>query len=460
MVRSIRPAPRIVTMSRPHTAEAKRRRAFVPGQMIIRLKARPVSHLSMAMSTRSVSTSALAALPDSVGQPLEYIQNNMGLKSIKPLFAAATPKAARGVHIAAARAKASALASVVHADDSALSGINLVEVDAAEVTASRLKHLEQSDAIEFVERVPAHWLVAPRRRSRKGTDARINKQWALQAMGWFDSKRPSAGAIDVAVLDTGVDQNHPDLKGAIASYETNGFSKRDIVGHGTHVCGIIGAITNNALGIAGVADCKIHVWKVFSDTREDGDYYVDTEAFLASLRAAADSGARVMNLSIGGEESSRAEQILFNYVANKGVLAVAAMGNEFEEGNPIEYPAAYDRVLPVGAIGANLARAEFSNTGKHISVSAPGVAILSTYPMKSVRGYRTETAYGYSDGTSMATPHVVAAAALLLAKKPLLSPQQIRRRIERTARKLAEMKGKRFTKEHGHGNVYLPKLLE
>jgi tRNA threonylcarbamoyladenosine modification (KEOPS) complex Pcc1 subunit len=460
MTAAARSLPLIVPTSVLRKAEPTPKLKFVPGQMVIRIKAKSVSHLRAAMSTRLVSRAALAAVPELVGHPLEYIQNNMGLKSMKPLFVGATPKAGAGVRVAAMRAKVSALTSVVHAEDSELSGINLVEVDEKEVTAARMKHLQQSDAVEFVERVPAHWLVARKKRVPKGADSRLNLQWGLRAIGWFEATRPSAESVEVAVLDTGVDQTHPDLVDVIAAYETNGFTKRDIVGHGTHVCGIIGAMANNSIGIAGVANCRIHVWKIFSDTPYRGEFYVDTDAYLTSLRAAANSGARVINLSIGGTESSQTEQILFNYVTNRGALVVAAMGNEYQEGNPTEYPAAYDRVLPVGAIGVNLARAEFSNTGQPISVSAPGVGILSTLPMMAAPPYRTEKEYDSWDGTSMATPHVVGAAALLLAKRPTLGPSQVRRRLEQSAQKVPHMNGKRFTREYGRGLVNLPKLLK
>ncbi len=434
---------------------------FAPGQLVLRIKAKSLSHLGTAISARSVSGAALATMPESVSRPLEYLQNNMGLRAMKPLFVgAAPPRPGAGARVTAAHAKACALTSVMCAEESALSGINLIEVDEKELIPSRMRHLERSDAIEYVERMPAHWLVARRSRLPKGADPRLNLQWGLRALGWFEAKRPSADAVEVAVLDTGIDTGHPDLAHAIIEYETNSFPKRDIVGHGTHVSGIIGAIADNSIGIAGVANCKLRIWKIFSDTPYQGEYYVDSDAFLTSLRAAANSGVRVINLSIGGTEPSRTEQILFNYVATRGVLVVAAMGNEYQEGNPIEYPAGYEHVMAVGAVGVNLTRAEFSNTGRHISVVAPGVEILSTLPMRAAPPYRTEKEYDSWSGTSMATPHVAGAAALLFATNPSLNPNQARRSLERTTRKVPQMRGNAFTRDYGWGLVNLPKLLK
>jgi len=120
---------------------------------------------------------------------------------------------------------------------------------------------------------------------------------------------------------------------------------------------------------------------------------------------------------------------------------VAAMGNEYESGNPVEYPAAYNNVLAVGAIDESGIRASFSNTGHHIDVAAPGVNILSTY---------LSGGYDFLNGTSMATPHVSGLAALLKACNRRLSNTQIYNIIRQTAR---EVGGTPFNEEYGHGIV-------
>jgi len=149
---------------------------------------------------------------------------------------------------------------------------------------------------------------------------------------------------------------------------------------------------------------------------------------------------------------------LFRRLRDRNIVVVAAMGNEYEEGNPTGFPAAYQDVIAVGAISSELRRASFSNTGRHIWVVAPGVDILSTVPMKK-SSYREETKYASWNGTSMATPHVTGAVALYRAKKPRATFDQVANALKRTAKKLPQMRRKSFTPELGHGLVYLPSLL-
>jgi subtilisin family serine protease len=312
--------------------------------------------------------------------------------------------------------------------------------------------------VEYVERVPARWILAKKRRVK--SDPSANRQWGLAAIEWFGAGLPSASTVNVAVLDTGIDDKHPDLKANIASYTTNGFSKTDIVGHGTHVAGIIAAVVNNDIGIAGIAQCRLHAYKIFSDTKTRGDYYVDQDAYLRSLIAAVDSNCKVINLSIGGTEISRTEQLTLGQVIDRGCTVVAAMGNEFNEGNPKEYPGGFDGVVAVGATDQANRKAPFSNTGKHIHLVAPGVEILSTLPMKAAKGYRDETEYAAWDGTSMATPHVAGAVALLLAKNPSFSPAQVRKYLQTRSAKVAAMRDKSFTQTYGYGLLNIPKLLK
>ena len=128
------------------------------------------------------------------------------------------------------------------------------------------------------------------------------------------------------------------------------------------------------------------------------------------------------------------------------------MGNEFKERNPTEYPAAYPGIIAVGATGKSNRRASFSNTGSHIGISAPGLDILSTLPMTpSAARNKSETEYAVWSGTSMATPHVSASAALVISRDPNLSPQQVADRLKSTATKLSAMGNKPHTREYGYG---------
>ena len=178
-----------------------------------------------------------------------------------------------------------------------------------------------------------------------------------------------------------------------------------------------------------------------------------------ALNGARNSGVRALNLSIGGTIFTQTESLLIRRLIESGCTVVAAMGNEYTEGNPVEYPAAYPGVVAVGAISETNLRAYFSNTGPHIALTAPGENILSTLPMKK-SAYRDETKYASWSGTSMATPHVTAAAALIQAKNPGLDPKQVAKLLKRTATKLPAMKNKSKTKDFGAGLLNLQTALK
>jgi hypothetical protein len=324
--------------------------------------------------------------------------------------------------------------------------MTIVWLDDAEVSPQLLRTVESSRAVAFAERVPARWLSA----AQEEADPRHNRQWGLRAIRWFDTEVPAAGGVTVAICDTGVDEAHPDLHGVIASYDHEGASATDIVGHGTHVSGIVAARTDDAAGVVGIARCSVAMWKVFPDEPMAGNFYVDGSRFLRALNAVATSGAKVLNLSLGGTQSSQAEQLLFERLERAGVTVVAAMGNEHDHGNPVEYPAAYEHVLAVGSLAETNRRSPFSNTGAHIGLAAPGSNILSTLPTAPSQ-FRPDTRYASWSGTSMATPHVAAAAALVAARHPDWTPADTKEHLRARAAKVADMSGKSFTPELGAG---------
>ncbi len=260
-----------------------------------------------------------------------------------------------------------------------------------------------------------------------------------------------AEPVKVGVLDTGIDTNHPDLQNRISAYDPGGADDADIVGHGTHVAGNIAAAPDDDVGVAGVCHCELHVWKIFADLPDarTGEFFVDELMYQRALNAARNAGMRSVNLSFGGTERGRTDETLIRLLIDSGCTVIAAMGNDHanpHNPNPTEYPAAYPGVLAVGATDEYNRRAPFSNTGEHIGLSAPGVNIFSTLPVQpsAIRPVH-DTEYGAWSGTSMATPYVTAAAALLNARNPGISPDDVAKRLKDTATKLPGMEGRDHT---------------
>lgn len=406
---------------------------------------------------RMAFTGATAeAVPDAVVEPLEYLEQNTGLENVRPLFQDAGRTRMSRAHLGGvAGARLALAASVVTQQDDDIAGLAIAELDPkADVRA--VEHAASARAIDYIEPVPVRWLAA--KPSGATADPMENLQWGLRAIRWFDASRPDASAVTVGICDTGVDAGHPDLDDVDLVYDHTGTRAEDIVGHGTHVAGIVAAEANNAVGIAGVARCAIHMWKIFGDEPYEGDYYVDPNLFADALRAASQAGIGALNLSIGGTRASNTERLLIGRLPQRGVVVVAAMGNEYHDGNPTEYPGAYDGVLAVGAVAENRERSDFSNTGSHIGICAPGSNILSTLPRRR-SSYRSEKLYASWSGTSMATPHVAAAAALVAAKRPAMSATDIVERLGSTAATLSAMGGRARTNEYGDGLLDLKRAL-
>jgi hypothetical protein len=444
----------------PNKRHPQQRQDFVPGQFIVRFKPDAVQTVAHELaSIRPARRAAKMAMPDEIEGPIALLRK-AGAESITPMFTedrAPRPQrrsgeAAEFIHLALAR-------SATHSPRDTLRGFQMVEIADKKASGALMKKLKASRAVEFAELVPNRWPCA--RRLRSAADPMLNRQWGLRAIHWFDRPRPDASLVDVAILDSGVDDGHPDLNGAIASYVPGALGKRDKLGHGTHVAGIIAAAVNNGVGIAGIAGCRLHCWKIFADPPAGStDASFDFNTYSNGLAATLDSAVKVVNLSIGGTASSNTEAVLFRELREAGVLTVAAMGNEFEDGNPDEFPAAYEDVVAVGAVDEMDRRAPFSCTGKHIALVAPGVNILSTVPrQKSILADNVD--YDSWPGTSMATPHVAACAALAYAtlQRSMANRDAIVKKMQDKAIKLPSMKGKSFTTEYGFGLVDLSKLV-
>jgi subtilisin family serine protease len=288
-------------------------------------------------------------------------------------------------------------------------------------------------------------------------DPLVAKQWYLSAIHAFDfwpDIVPSLPAVKVAVIDSGIDLEHPEFAGKIALAQSFvGGDASDRQGHGTFVAGIIAADADNGAGIAGIAfPAELLIGKV---VRADGTIPPAAEA--RAIRWAADNGARVINLSLGGlrdpynhtrDTYSAVEQSAVEYAYSKGAVIVAAVGNGDEAPSTpwwhASWPAALPHVLGVSALAPDGSVPAFSNRDKLFNdISAPGVGIVSTLPRSLTESRPTCPDQGYSlcgppefrnaDGTSYAAAEVSAAAALLIAERPSLSPDQVTWVLEHSA---------------------------
>jgi len=277
------------------------------------------------------------------------------------------------------------------------------------------KSLQKAPGVKHVDynylRLPAY----------EANDTRFvgGDQWNL-----YDIHAPAAWdqtlgkGARVAVVDTGIALPHPDLGNKVVAQkdvvDNDNRAEDDTRGHGTHVAGTIGAVTDNNKGVAAVCPaCRLLVAR-------SGDFRgLFDDDVVQSIYWSVQNNASAINLSLGSSRPSWSLEHSVNYAWQHDVVVVAAAGN----GNTSEpqYPAAYKNVISVAATDESHKRAPFSNFGK-IDVAAPGVDILSTVPGG---GYR------FKQGTSMASPHVAALAGMLASQGR--SAPEIRRRIERSA---------------------------
>jgi thermitase len=217
-------------------------------------------------------------------------------------------------------------------------------------------------------------------------------------------------AVLVAVVDSGIDRSHPDVGPRVIASATlvgNGGDVNDYVGHGTAVAGVIAAIPNNGIGVAGVAwNASLINIKAQSDSGPGG---LSCAAAVNGITYATNAGAHIINLSFGGPTPCANEQAAIDYATGRGSLVIAAAGND---GNTVpEYPAAFANVIAVAATDDADQRADFSSYGSSwVDLAAPGVAIWTTLP---VAGSALGTGYGYVDGTSFSAPIVAGIAALI-----------------------------------------------
>ncbi len=261
--------------------------------------------------------------------------------------------------------------------------------------------------------------------------------------------------VIIAILDTGVDMLHPDLDEKIHSsghdFVNDDSDATDDHSHGTHVAGIAAANTHNEEGIAGVAwNCKILPVKVLNHLGESS-----YSEMIDGIIWAADNGADVMNLSLGGDFPSTSLENALKYAYDMDIVIVAAAGND---GGAVLYPAAYDDYcLAVAATDYNDERVDFSNFGPEIDVAAPGALIVSTVPTWYWgTGFFP---YAWGDGTSMASPHVAGLAALIKSVKPHLTASQIMNVIRYSADDVNSVNNPGKDNFIGYGRINMDKAL-
>ncbi|WHX38583.1 S8 family peptidase [Mesobacillus sp. AQ2] len=274
-----------------------------------------------------------------------------------------------------------------------------------------------------------------------------NYQWNLPAIGTEQGWNITRGKeqIEIAIIDTGVDLDHPELKNRIISGYNVIDEKRepdDDNGHGTHVAGIIASETNNGEGVAGMT------WfsKIMPVKAMGAKGYGTTFDIAKGIIWAVDHGADVINMSLGNYQPSKVLEEAVRYAFDNNVVMVSAAGNDGS--NQPTYPSAYPEVLSVAAVDYNGNRANFSNYGDYIDIAAPGVNIPSTF---------FNAQYAALSGTSMAAPHVAGLAALIKSANPDLKSSQVINIIKTSAIDLGEQ-GKDI--DYGNGLIDVNSALQ
>jgi len=330
-------------------------------------------------------------------------------------------------------------------------GQSLAPIPALVVERAAPPRVRDLPGATYVERLGS------RRPAYSPNDALAPRQWHLEfnrTFDFWDTPTPLP-SVRVAVIDSGIDGDHPDLAGKIVDAKSfvGGSARVDEEGHGTFVAGLIAAGVNNNVGIAGAAaSAELLVAKVVN-----GNDLIDVEAEVRAIRWAVQRNARVINMSLGGFRDPRdpdrdafspLEAQAVGWAHGRGAVVVAAVGNNTDtppRSWPFaSYPAALPHVLGVSALGRDGSVPVFSHRDKiYNDVAAPGVGIVSTFPRALTAQVKECPDQGYSmcapddfrkgQGTSFAAPQVSAAAAVLLAVRPSLRPEQVTELLTRTA---------------------------
>lgn len=424
----------------PEQAPVQGYRAFppghdnqIPGEVLVKMEPEAARRIAVAVPTGPVR-GAFAEVTGIGIESLDQIFSDIGVRSVTRLHPPPPPTPAGIMAVA---------------EPSELGAAYRVRFDPAQDTSRVVQRLSSLEEVSVAE--PNRWR---EQASVIPNDPLFAQQWGLKRINCPQAWERSRGSssVTVAVIDTGVDLDHPELApllrqgrdfvnlgpnpvaepGWVFEGDFMGVdgTPQDEVGHGTHVAGTIACRSDNHEGVTGVTwECGLMPVRVLARIRRLSDNLVSGVGSAADIatgiRWAVDHGARVLNLSLGGELATGIESDAIAYAVSHDVVVVAAMGNDGEQVE--NFPAAFPDVVAVGATDPLNHKASFSNTGPHISMSAPGVNILSTY---------LNDTFATLNGTSMATPHVAGVAALLLSHDSGLSARDVRQILHDTARPL------------------------
>ncbi|MCR5419990.1 MAG: S8 family serine peptidase [Lachnospiraceae bacterium] len=247
-----------------------------------------------------------------------------------------------------------------------------------------------------------------------------NYQWMHEMVNTYGAWNVTTGskAIKVAVIDSGVNAAHEDLKGRVTCIKVGNIDVSPVIDHGTHCAGIIGATLNNGKGGAGIAPgVSILSLNISSDTKGS----MELSDILKAINLAVDNNADIINMSFGGYTYSAGIEAAIERAYKKGITMVAAAGNK--ECNNNEYPAVYDHVISVASVNEDGTPSEYTNYGKTVDISAPGSNVMSTV----IDGYDIKS------GTSMAAPVVSGVAALYMSKFGNPGPDKMEKLLKATA---------------------------
>ncbi|MGK7949753.1 MAG: S8 family peptidase [Xenococcaceae cyanobacterium] len=306
---------------------------------------------------------------------------------------------------------------------------NVYVVKGDRQTLKALRHSSLKRDTEYIEpNYIYHQLEVP-------NDPEYSKQWNLHNINveqaWDETK---GEGVTVAVIDTGVTKvNDLKLTKFVKGYDfvNDKISANDDNGHGTHVAGTIAQSTNNGYGVAGIAyKASIMPLKVLSAS--GGGTVAD---IAEAIKFAADNDADVINMSLGGGGESHLLQEAINYAYDKGVVIVAAAGNENR--NSASYPARYPHVISVAATDAAGEKAPYSNYGAGVDIAAPGGSDTAKIIQNTLDPETGESIFMGSQGTSMAAPHVAGVAALIEASG-VTEPEQVLDVLKRSSRRVTE----------------------